>query len=62
MWSICMMQRSAVIHNFSLKALQSQLPTVANLARWKLAENANCLLCGNSKSQTNKHVLSNCTM
>ena len=47
------------LYNFVRKAIQSQLPTLANLVRWgKLASNQ-CPLC--HASQTNKHVLSNCS-
>ena len=60
MWSTCMSRSSAIIHNFALKALQSQLPTAANLVRWKRIPHGECTLCGGTKPQTNKHVLSNC--
>ena len=59
-WSQTLSSRAAPIFNFARKALINQLPTNANLVRWKRSLNPNCLLCGNTKPQTNKHVLSNC--
>ena len=59
-WSTSLSSRAAPIFNFARKALINQLPTNANLVRWKRSLNPNCLLCGNTKPQTNKHVLSNC--
>jgi len=46
------------LFNFTWKALQSQLPTLANLKRWGRSVDDKCPLCSNI--QTNKHVLSNC--
>ena len=59
-WSQTLSNRAAPIFTFARKALINQLPTNANLVRWKRSLNPNCLLCGNTKPQTNKHVLSNC--
>ena len=47
------------LFNFSRKAIQSQLPTLANLVRWGRASSNLCPLCG--AVQSNKHVLSNCS-
>ena len=47
------------LFNFIRKALQSQLPTMANLNRWGRADTNLCPLCNNI--QTNKHVFSNCS-
>src|SRR6218665_3630624 len=49
------------VYNFERKALQQQLPTAANLARWKKTSDASCQLRNSGKPQTNKHVLSNCS-
>src|SRR6218665_398654 len=49
------------VYNFERKALQQQLPTAANLARWKKTSDSSCQLCNSGKPQTNKHVLSNCS-
>jgi hypothetical protein len=49
------------LHNFAMKALQQQLPTLANLAKWKRVTDPFCPLCNQSSPQTNKHVLSNCS-
>ena len=57
-WSQTLSSRAAPILNFARKALINQLPTNANLVRWKRSLNPNCLLCGNTKPWTNKHVLS----
>jgi Reverse transcriptase (RNA-dependent DNA polymerase) len=46
------------LYNFVRKAIQSQLPTLANLVRWGKVSSNVCPLC--NASQTNKHVLSNC--
>ena len=47
------------LFNFVRKAMQSQLPTLANLFRWGRETTKECPLCG--QIQTNKHVLSNCS-
>src|SRR6218665_3702015 len=49
------------VYNFARKAMQPQLPTAANLARWKKTSDSSCQLCNSGKPQTNKHVLSNCS-
>jgi len=61
LWSKYMARSSAVIHNFTRKAPQSQIPTAANLKLWERIDSPNCPLCGGTRSQTNKHVLSNCS-
>jgi len=47
------------LFNFVIKALQSQLPTLANLTRWGKSLTNKCPSC--EQPQTNKHVLSNCS-
>jgi hypothetical protein len=47
------------LYNFVRKAIQSQLPTLANLVRWGKRSINLCPLC--NTTQTNKHVLSNCS-
>lgn len=47
------------LFNFVRKAMQSQLPTLANLHRWGRSPSNLCPLCNNV--QSNKHVLSNCS-
>ena len=47
------------LYNFVRKAIQSQLPTLANLVRWGKMSSNLCPLC--NSTQTNKHVLSNCS-
>ena len=47
------------LYNFVRKAIQSQLPTLANLVRWGKKSSNLCPLC--NTTQTNKHVLSNCS-
>src|SRR6218665_57053 len=49
------------VYNFAGKAMQQQLPTAANPARWKKTSDSSCQLCNIGKPQTNKHVLSNCS-
>src|SRR5206468_7245279 len=46
------------LFNFVRKALQSQLPTKANLMRWGRSSSNLYPLC--NAVQSNKHVLSNC--
>jgi len=48
------------IYQFARKALLQQLPTAANLHKWKKIANPDCVLCNANNTQTNKHVLSNC--
>ena len=57
-WSKCTTTLPEILYKFVRKALIQQLPTNANLFRWKKSSNALCPLC--NFSQTNKHVLSNC--
>ena len=59
-WTNMLNQMPESIFCFARKALQQQLPTAANLARWKRIVNPSCILCHSDKPQTNKHVLSNC--
>ena len=47
------------LFQFTRKALQQQLPTASNLARWKRIADPTCSLCPGAKPQTNKHPLSN---
>ena len=58
-WSKTVSKLHGYLFNFTFKALQSQLPTLANMARWGKSLTAQCPLCG--QPQTNKHVLSNCS-
>ncbi|MFI5407014.1 MAG: hypothetical protein ACHQ1D_10950 [Nitrososphaerales archaeon] len=58
MWSQVLNQLPGHIFNFTRKAVQSQLPTFANLHRWNRAPSNLCPMCG--QIQSNKHVLSNC--
>ena len=60
-WASNLEISSGSLHNFARKALQQQLPTLANLARWKKVFNSSCPLCNKGAPQTNKHVLSNCS-
>ena len=60
-WASNLEISSGSLHNFARKALQQQLPTLANLARWKKVSNSSCPLCNKGAPQTNKHVLSNCS-
>ena len=57
-WSKALNILTTPLYNFTRKALQQQLPTASNLARWKKILDPSCPLC--QKRQTNKHVLSNC--
>lgn len=58
-WSKMTNSLPGFLFNFTRKAIQSQLPTLANLARWGRASSNLCPLC--SAVQSNKHVLSNCS-
>jgi hypothetical protein len=60
LWSTILDSTSACLFNFARKAVQQQLATAANLARWNRIQDPNCTLCKANKPQTNKHVLSNC--
>jgi hypothetical protein len=57
-WSKSLDYLSGHIYNFVRKAMQTQLPTFANLHRWGRVPSNLCPMCG--QVQTNKHVLSNC--
>ena len=58
LWSNLMETLPGFLFNFVRKALQSQLPTKANLLRWGRSSSNLCPLC--NSIQSNKHVLSNC--
>ena len=60
-WSYTLTIMPEPVYNFARKAMQQQLPTAANLARWKQTCDSSCQLCNSGKPQTNKHVLSNCS-
>src|SRR6218665_1855271 len=60
-WSNTLTIMPEPVYNFARKALQQQLPTAANLARWKKTSDSSCQLCNSGKPKTNKHVLSNCS-
>ena len=47
--------------NFARKALIQVLPTAANLKRWNGVQDASCPLCAKGTTQTNEHVLFNCS-
>jgi hypothetical protein len=57
-WSSTVNVLPGFLFNFVRKAMQLQLPTLANLVRWGRASSNICPLCKNI--QTNKHVLSHC--
>ena len=59
-WSRIVEALPDFLFRFVKKALQQQLPTASNLARWKRIASPNCILCGKSIPQTNKHLLSHC--
>jgi len=61
LWSDVTESFPSFLFQFVQKALQQQLPMAANLNRWKRTTNPFCDLCGGSKPQTNKHLLSNCS-
>jgi hypothetical protein len=58
-WSKTVDNVPGYLFNFARKALQSQLPTLANLHRWGKSATNTCPLCG--AVQTNKYVLTNCS-
>ena len=60
-WSGFVDGLSETLFNFARRAFQQQLPTAANLFRWKRSASPNCTLCGQETPQTNKHLLSNCS-
>jgi len=51
---------SAVLHNFSQKAMLQVLPTASNLVRLKKLTDQSCFLFTCGRAQTNKLILSNC--
>ena len=57
-WAAVLESMPQHMFNFARKALIQQLPTAANLFRWKKIDKPDCCLC--NKIQTNKHVLANC--
>jgi len=59
LWAKMSESLTSHIYNFVRKAIQSQLPTLSNLVRWGRESVNLCPLC--NVSQTNKHVLSNCS-
>ena len=60
-WNEALESFPQFLFQFARKTLQQQLPTAANLARWKKISDAACHMCSGSKPQTNKHLLSNCS-
>jgi len=58
-WSKITTQLPSLMFKFARKAIMNQLATNANLKRWGKSNNDNCPLC--HVSQTNKHVLNNCS-
>ena len=58
-WSTYIESLPGFLYNFVWKAYIQQLPTSANLARWKRTANPFCNLCHSSKPETNKHISSN---
>ena len=51
-WSNTLSILPEAVYNFARKAMQQQLPTAANLARWKSTSDPNCHLCNSGKPQT----------
>ena len=45
--------------SFLIRSMYDQLPTASNLKKWKLIENDECQLCGQSQSLI--HILSSCS-
>ena len=60
-WNEALESFPQFLFQFARKALQQQLPTAANLARWKKILDSSCRMCSGAKPQTNKHLLSNCS-
>ena len=58
-WSKVIVFLPTTLSCFVRKAISQQLPTQSNLYRWRKTNSDQCLLCGNS--QSNKHVLNNCS-
>ena len=61
LWAKTIENLPELLFNFAHKALLQTLPTLANLARWKLSVDSSCKLCNHNCPQTNKHVLANCS-
>ena len=60
-WAAALDSLPSHLFNFARKALLQVLPTAANLKRWNRVQDPSCPLCACGQSQTNKHVLSNCS-
>jgi hypothetical protein len=60
-WNEALESFPQFLFQFARKTLQQQLPTAANLFRWKKISDSACHMCSGSKPQTNKHLLSNCS-
>ena len=60
-WNDAIESLPQFLFQFAIKTLQQQLPTAANLVRWKKIADSSCQMCSGSKPQTNKHLLSNCS-
>jgi hypothetical protein len=58
-WMEAIEKLPTFIFNFTRKAMTNQLPTLKNLQIWGRSPTDICPKCG--RSQTNKHVLSNCS-
>ena len=58
-WKVTLEKLPTFIFNFVRKAMTNQLPTLRNLQIWGCSPTDACPHCG--RSQTNKHVLSNCS-
>src|SRR5687768_13514896 len=58
-WSRSLKVLPGYLYNFVRKAMQQQLPTLANLKRWGRSPSNLCAMC--CQIQSNKHVLSNCS-
>ena len=60
-WSVYIESLSDALFCFARRAFIQQLPTSSNLARWGRTQDPFCTLCNSNTTQTNKHVLSNCS-
>jgi len=58
LWKLALDFLPEHVHNFTRKAMMSQLPTLHNLKLWNCSPTNQCPRC--RLDQTNKHVLSNC--
>ena len=61
LWVSTLNNLPAHLFNFARKAFLQVLPTAANLKRWNRTQDPSCPLCASGQTQTNKHVLSNCS-